>query len=876
MNVSKDPPVTDPLFSKLNGCDHLLIELESNDPSSLSLVLSNRAVGDEYDKFMEKLDARIKSHDEEIKRMCNANYQDFVDCIHDLLQVRPKADILKKEILEVNQDIQKSSENVQRKAEELIRYRKIVCNIETAIDHLSQCLPVLKMYSKLTSQMENTRYYPALKTLEQLENNFLPRVSHYRFAQAMRDKIPQIREQIKEASMSDLKDFLENVRQLSSQIGEIAMKNAAHQQNIEDTLLTSCTTSASSSNENSSSSSPVKKSTTILSINSSMNNINEISSSVNNTPKGPAIASRKKHPAPKPPLSASTENDLDLIDSGSDIDLNGGVSEEELKGTDIVDFSPVYRCLHIFGCLGARELFEIYYRQQRQQQAKLVLQPPTNMHENIDGYKNYFCGVVGFFVIENHILNTAPGLITKSYLDEVWENALQSVIASLRTYSSYCTDENLMLKIKRIIILFSQTLQSYGYNVNPFLNLLIEIRDQYNEILMKQWCALFRSIFDADNYHPIEVESQAEYDEIINEFPYYEAEVVSTGDSDYPKKFPFSSFVPKVFTQVKRFINACREFSQDLNISQTEIEDMVRKSTNLLLTRTLSGCLSVLIKKPSLGLLQLIQIAINTNYLEDSMSFLEEYISQPLNTGLGSPLTSSTTNIAELAGGSHLAKLQGSSMFKDARSDAESQIYFLLNQKIDEFFEIAHYDWMLVESSGVASSYIADLIKFLTSTFQAFTNLPLKVAQTACVSACKHIASSLINFLLDEDVKAISMGALEQFNLDLLQCEFFASSEPVKGFEDNALQMCFAELRQLVDLLLSWQWSTYIADYGKQDNKYLRVNPQMALNLLEKIKEADKNRNIFASLKKNERDKRKLVDTVIKQLKQLIAAHNSN
>ncbi|XP_053203793.1 exocyst complex component 6B-like [Panonychus citri] len=709
-------------------------------------------------------------------------------------------------------------------------------------------------------------------------------INNYRFAQSMRDKIPQIREQIKEASMSDLKDFLENVRKLSSQIGEIAMKNAAHQQNIEDTLLTSSSNSASnsSSNENSSTNSPShqvtgKKLPTIVSLNStSMNNLNNVTSA-----NAPLITPRKKHRAPKPPptMSSSIEDDLDEIDSESDSDFtrNGISTEDELKGTDIVDFSPVYRCLHIFGCLGARELFEIYYRQQRQQQAKLVLQPPINMHENIDGYKNYFCGVVGFFVIENHILNTAPGLVTKSYLDEVWENALQSVIASLRTYSSYCTDENLMLQIKRIIILFSQTLQSYGYNVNPFFNLLIEIRDQYNEILMKQWCSLFRSIFDGDNYHPIQVESQSEYDKIISEFPYYEGEVISTGDSDYPKKFPFSLFVPKVFTQVKRFINACRQFSQDLNISQTEIEDMVRKSTNLLLTRTLSGCLSVLIKKPSLGLLQLIQIAINTNYLEDSMSFLEEYISQPLQaTGLGSPIGASTTTVGELAGGSHLAKLQGSSMFKDARSDAESQIYFLLNKKIDEFLDIADYDWLLVESSGVASSYITDLIKFLTSTFQAFTNLPLKVAQTACVSACKHMASSLINFLLDEDVKAISMGALEQFNLDLLQCEFFANSEPVKGFEDNTLQMCFAELRQLVDLLLTWQWSTYIADYGKQDSKYLRVNPQVALNLLEKIKEADKNRNIFASLKKNERDKRKLVDTVIKQLKQLIVAANSN
>lgn len=35
----------------------------------------------------------------------------------------------------------------------------------------------------------------------------------------------RIRENIKEVSMSDLKDFLENIRRLSSKIGEVAMRH---------------------------------------------------------------------------------------------------------------------------------------------------------------------------------------------------------------------------------------------------------------------------------------------------------------------------------------------------------------------------------------------------------------------------------------------------------------------------------------------------------------------------------------------------------------------------------------------------------------------------------------------------------------------------
>lgn len=39
---------------------------------------------------------------------------------------------------------------------------------------------------------------------------------------------------------------------------------------------------------------------------------------------------------------------------------------------------------------------------------------------------------------------------------------------------------------------------------------------------------------------------------------------------------------------------------------------------------------------------------------------------------------------------------------------------------------------------------------------------------------------------------------------------------------------------QLLDLFLQWDWSTYLADYGKPTCKYLRVNPHTALALLDK------------------------------------------
>ena len=81
--------------------------------------------------------------------------------------------------------------------------------------------------------MSEKRFHPALKTLEQLEHTYLPRIANYRFSKQMKASIPRRREEIKEASMSELKDFLENIRKFSPKIGEMAMRNTAVKLNMD-------------------------------------------------------------------------------------------------------------------------------------------------------------------------------------------------------------------------------------------------------------------------------------------------------------------------------------------------------------------------------------------------------------------------------------------------------------------------------------------------------------------------------------------------------------------------------------------------------------------------------------------------------------------
>ncbi|KAJ8264419.1 hypothetical protein GJAV_G00148940 [Gymnothorax javanicus] len=783
--------------------ERILQEIESTDTACVGPTL--RSVYDDqpnaHKRFMEKLDARIRNHDREIEKMCNFHHQGFVDAITELLKVRADAKKLMGQVTDTNRRLQDAGKEVTAQTEEVIRCRVQQRNMATTVEKLQLCIPVLEMYSKLKEQLESKRYYAALKMMEQLENTYIPRVGQYRFCQIMAETLPKLREEIKEISMSDLKDFLESIRKHSDKIGETAMKQAQQHRTFNSAVQKQAS---------------VGYAKTVYTLNS---------------------RASAQHNGLCPEEGADEDDDTD---------------EEVLTAQDLVDFSPVYRCLHIYTVLGDRETFENYYRKQRKKQARLVLQPQANMHETVEGYRKYFNQIVGFFVVEDHILHATQGLVTRAVTDELWNMALSKIIAVLRTHSSYCNDPDLVLELKNLIVIFADTLQGYGFPVNRLFDLLFEIRDQYNETLLKKWAVVFREIFEQDNYSPIPVESEEEYRSVISRFPFHDAEVEK---QQFPKKLPMSQSVPQIYIQVKEFIYASLKFSESLHRSSTEIDDMLRKSTNLLLTRTLSSCLQNLIKKPHIGLTELVQIIINTTHLEQACKYLEDFITNITNV---SPETIHTT------------RLYGLSTFKDARHAAEGEIYTKLNQKIDEFIQLADYEWSMPESDGRASGYLMDLINFLRSTFQVFTHLPGKVAQTACMSACKHLSTSLMQMLLDSELKQISMGAIQQFNLDVIQCELFASSEPVPGFQGDTLQLAFIDLRQLLDLFMVWDWSTYLADYGQPTSKYLRVNPSTALALLEKMKDTSKKNNIFSQFRKNDRDKQKLIETVVKQLRSLV------
>jgi len=443
-------------------------------------------------------------------------------------------------------------------------------------------------------------------------------------------------------------------------------------------------------------------------------------------------------------------------------------------------------------------------------------------------------------------MNTTEGLVTRGTAEELWEMAISKIGTVLTTQCSNLEDVSMMLAIKELIVWFSHTLSSYGFGVNALYDVLLQMRDQYNEMLTRKWKPIFNKIGEEDNYTPLYVSTLPEYNEVIQKFPYESGIALD----EFPKRYPFSCFVPYIYDEVKNFIRASMKFNQNLNISRTETDNSIRKSTNLLLTKTLSESIKRLLNHPALNLAQLAQMSVNTMHLEDSCPELEKFIS----------VITGTTDVNV-----SLTRLYGSSTFKDVRGDAEMRIYEKLNLKMDEFLGLASYNWAPTTIRLQPSSYIMDLLAYLQGAFITFEPLPGDVAKTACMSSCKHLATNLKMFLLDERVRSVNMNGLLSFDVDLKQCEEFAASQPVEGFGVGTLEMSFQELRQFVDLFTHGDWSTYLHDHGSSTSKYNRVQPKSIVMLIEKMTDTTKKINF----KKADREKKKFMENLMKKLKEL-------
>ncbi|KAL3318867.1 Exocyst complex component 6B [Cichlidogyrus casuarinus] len=683
--------------------------------------------------FSNDLDARLLKRNVDIEATCNENYDSFAESTKALLKLNSSSDSLTECI--------KSQEDIDK-----------------CIHAIQNSLPVLEQYMKVKESIENKRHYHALKSLEYLEKHQFQIVQPFAFCKELVKQVPTIRQAIKDASRSEVTDFLEDIRGRSHHLGQMALQQTATLLGMDINTLSGQTDSNAAEHVQLNGNSPIKHDVaTILNSDSLQLELHELETLA------------KSHGVPS--VSDSFQPN-EVLSSRSTVEPPP-------------NFSAVYRCLHIHTVLNEKRSFELYLCNERKKQIMILMSKSQSQMASERDYTKFFSEIVGFFVVDDHLRHTLPGaqLTYQQHLDEQWNNTCQRLMIFVHQNAKDCDSPDQLIALKNACVLFIKTMCNLGFSTASLSEMVEIVRGNFERLLSAEWSRNFATIVSEDNYTAMTVNSQEDMTEDLLAYPGLRtAEFVNVA---FPKTVPYSQMVPQFFVAFRDYADRCILFSKFMDLSWSEVEDNVNRAVNNLLVTSLVKVLTKACNEATKDLLKLIQLSINIGELEQTCVYLEFHIqshdkwkeykktdevvnprTRAWNSMLASVGVASASVEDEVLNfmSAPRSRLQASSFFRDVRSQAENFIYANLNLRVDEFCELASYRGVISDAvdslddiNGAAdpsepSDYIIDMMSFLKSIFYAFTNLPPRVAHTACTQVCRHINKALLNTILGKNV----------------------------------------------------------------------------------------------------------------------------
>lgn len=319
----------------------------------------------------------------DIERIGLTKHEEFLDSVSRLQLVREGTVALTGEILELNQSIQASTEKLAEQKGALVNTKAVRQNISDASNALKESLGILHAVNHAHELVRRKKYYSALKSLDDLQNEHLVPILQNRYAtqnrlaDVIQKSIPASQKAISEAVMSDLNTWLFRIRETSQFLGEVAfyhtgMRRTRQRKRVEED----------------------------------------------------AFLGKFKLNSPIE-LVCDESEEFDILDN------------DEVQ----VDFTPLFEALHIHDALGQSERFRSEYAATRRQQKELLL--PTSvslLSDDESSLRSLLEGIAGFAIIEKATMRRAPQLRLTADVSQITRSSYQfsSNALRLRNFGSPC------------------------------------------------------------------------------------------------------------------------------------------------------------------------------------------------------------------------------------------------------------------------------------------------------------------------------------------------------------------------------------------------------------------------------------------------------
>ncbi|GAW11267.1 hypothetical protein ANO14919_006100 [Xylariales sp. No.14919] len=519
----------------------------------------------------------------EIERIGLTKHEEFLGSVNQLQNVRERTVTLTADILELNQSIQASTEKLAAQKQALVNTRAVRENISDVSEALKESLKILHSVNNAHDLIRKKKYYGALKSLDDLQNEFLiPTIQNqyatqHRLADLIQKSIPASQKTISEAVMTDLNTWLYRIRETSQFLGEVAFYHTESRRLRQSDRV----------QEN--------EFLDHFSLNSAIE------------------------------LVFDESEEFDVLDN------------DELQ----VDFTPLFEALHIHEALGQSDKFRSEYAATRRRQKELLL--PSSVCLTTDDERSLSSlleGIAGFAIIEKATMRRAPQLRTAIDVEELWDSMCSAAIALTSKALGDINNAEILVQIKGAFALFIQTMEGWGYSVTRLDDFLVTLFDKYAELLKRRFSEDFQEIVSTDDYMPMAINTREQYEKVANVSWFTQEQPVE--ELTFPCVLPFSQMYPLCCIDIRNFLNQFYYFSNDYFQHPTKIDDTLRKSLDELLTEKV--CKSLVERLSSQYPGQIVQILTNLEHFETACQELEQLLIRARSSGsAGGPLNLAAT-----------------------------------------------------------------------------------------------------------------------------------------------------------------------------------------------------------------------------------------
>ncbi|WCJ28724.1 exocyst complex component sec15A [Euphorbia peplus] len=187
--------------------------------------------------LLHQLKAVVKKKEVEIEDLCKSHYEEFILAVDELRGVLVDAEELKSELANDNFRLQEAGRALLIKLEELLESYSIKKNVTQAIKMSRTCLQVLELCAKFNNHLSEGQYYPALKTLDLIEKNYMQNIPVRTLKLTIEKTVPDIKLHIEKKVTSQFNEWLVHVRSSAKDIGQTAIGFSASARQRDEEML---------------------------------------------------------------------------------------------------------------------------------------------------------------------------------------------------------------------------------------------------------------------------------------------------------------------------------------------------------------------------------------------------------------------------------------------------------------------------------------------------------------------------------------------------------------------------------------------------------------------------------------------------------------